>query len=276
MEHKTNAKNRTNVHLQNAIKKYGIENFDFDVLEECSKENINDRERYWISYYESNTNNGYNKTDGGDKGFIITDDIKKHMSENHADFNGDKNPAYGKVVMNDGNIVARISKDMVDEYISRGWTLGFLEKSIIIRKEGYSKYHPTRGKIEIHKESSVKYVYKEDLQQYLDKGYVRGKSEEDKKKISKANSNRIMMNNGKNNRMIKETDVQLYLDKGWAIGQYYSEESKEIHKKKCSLRNKGRTWINNGENNKFVKEDEIEKYCSNGWKIGRLYKNSKV
>ena len=53
--------------MYRAIKKYGIENFDFEVIEECSKEQLNDKEIYWISYYDScNLDKGYNLTKGGD------------------------------------------------------------------------------------------------------------------------------------------------------------------------------------------------------------------
>lgn len=43
-------------------KKYGWENFDFTVLEECNIENIKEREIYWIIYYNSDYKEyGYNK-----------------------------------------------------------------------------------------------------------------------------------------------------------------------------------------------------------------------
>lgn len=48
-----------------AIHKYGIENFTFEIIEECSLDVINEREKYWINYYDS-YNNGYNRTVGGD------------------------------------------------------------------------------------------------------------------------------------------------------------------------------------------------------------------
>lgn len=52
--------------LYKAIRKYGIENFNFDIIEECSADELNEREKYWISYYNSYGENGYNLTPGGD------------------------------------------------------------------------------------------------------------------------------------------------------------------------------------------------------------------
>lgn len=48
---------RTKIH--SAMKEYGIDNFSFEVLEECSKENYSEREKYWINFYETNIY-GYN------------------------------------------------------------------------------------------------------------------------------------------------------------------------------------------------------------------------
>lgn len=59
--------------LYYAFDKYGIENFDFSIIEET--ENYNEREKYWITYYNS-FENGYNMTEGGD--------LPPHMTgENH-------------------------------------------------------------------------------------------------------------------------------------------------------------------------------------------------
>lgn len=40
------------------------QNYDFTVIEECSIEELNIKEKYWIKYYDS-YNNGFNKTIGG-------------------------------------------------------------------------------------------------------------------------------------------------------------------------------------------------------------------
>ena len=64
-EHKRNAFN-SNTHtyrypLYVAIRKYGLNNFIFEVVEECSIEILTTREQYWIDYYNSlDSNYGYN------------------------------------------------------------------------------------------------------------------------------------------------------------------------------------------------------------------------
>lgn len=57
-----------NYPLHNAIRKYGIENFDYSVIEEVkTREEANEREKYWIKEYKTHiSQGGYNITWGGD------------------------------------------------------------------------------------------------------------------------------------------------------------------------------------------------------------------
>ena len=50
--------------IKYALFKYGKDNFIFEVLEECSREELNEKEQYWIEKYDT-FNNGYNLTKGG-------------------------------------------------------------------------------------------------------------------------------------------------------------------------------------------------------------------
>lgn len=55
-----------NKHLQSSFNKIGIDNFEFYIIEECSIEELNDKEKYYIDLYKTYDNNyGYNKTYGG-------------------------------------------------------------------------------------------------------------------------------------------------------------------------------------------------------------------
>lgn len=53
-----------NSYLQNSWNKYGAENFKFQIVELCSKDNLNTKECEWIKKYDS-FKNGYNLTGGG-------------------------------------------------------------------------------------------------------------------------------------------------------------------------------------------------------------------
>lgn len=50
-------------HFYRALRKYEIENFQFEVIEECQQEDLDEREIYWISYFDT-FNNRYNSTIG--------------------------------------------------------------------------------------------------------------------------------------------------------------------------------------------------------------------
>lgn len=49
-----------------ALIKYGIENFNFEVIEECGIEELNEKEKYYICYFNSLIPNGYNVSTGGE------------------------------------------------------------------------------------------------------------------------------------------------------------------------------------------------------------------
>lgn len=53
-----------NNQIHSAMRNLGRENFYIEILEECEKELLNDREIFWIKYYDS-YKNGYNGTEGG-------------------------------------------------------------------------------------------------------------------------------------------------------------------------------------------------------------------
>lgn len=68
--------------LTAALKKYGRNNFQKEIIEECDYESLNQKEIYWISFYNSTDDKiGYNVSIGGDGGShywsSLTEDQKK-------------------------------------------------------------------------------------------------------------------------------------------------------------------------------------------------------
>ncbi len=60
-EHKNKKANA----IELAIEKYGESAFDFEILEECKLEELDDREKYWIAFYNTYHGFGYNCHPGG-------------------------------------------------------------------------------------------------------------------------------------------------------------------------------------------------------------------
>lgn len=54
-----------NYPLYRAIRKYGLDNFSFEVIEECDASELNTKEKFYITQYDS-YKTGYNQTEGGD------------------------------------------------------------------------------------------------------------------------------------------------------------------------------------------------------------------
>jgi group I intron endonuclease len=67
--------------LRSSINKHGKENFKKEILEFCSLDELNDKEIYWVTFYDSmNPKVGYNLTSGGKQNSIFSESSKNKMS----------------------------------------------------------------------------------------------------------------------------------------------------------------------------------------------------
>lgn len=75
-----NDRNR-NYHFYNAIRLYGKDSFRWEVIDQSdSKTELNEKESYWIAFYETtDPQKGYNMTFGGEGG-IPTEEVRKKIS----------------------------------------------------------------------------------------------------------------------------------------------------------------------------------------------------
>lgn len=85
--------------IKRAIKKYGLENFFKEVIDTAETvDELNEKEKYWISKTESNNLNiGYNIAKGRDGGDLITNNPnKEHFLEYCKNRKGEKNGMFGR------------------------------------------------------------------------------------------------------------------------------------------------------------------------------------
>ena len=78
--------NTYNTAFHQAIRKYGVDNFNFEVLTICTVEELDTLEKYYISKYNSIVPNGYNMTPGGENArsincFFSIEDIKNIIND---------------------------------------------------------------------------------------------------------------------------------------------------------------------------------------------------
>ena len=106
-----------NKYLQNSFNKYGEDFFNIKIIEEnVKKENLSQKEMYWIDFFDTYNGEGYNLTPGGEKvygeynpmhgvslseeehgmyGKTHSQESRRKISKNHADVSGKNNPMYG-------------------------------------------------------------------------------------------------------------------------------------------------------------------------------------
>lgn len=89
------SKHRTELHLTThlvrAFLKYGLENFQFVVLEYCPIYKLNTREIYWVKAFKAtNPKYGYNKISGGGVACTFSSDLRATLSKARKQYLSDR------------------------------------------------------------------------------------------------------------------------------------------------------------------------------------------
>lgn len=204
-----------------AILKYGKNNFKKEIIEICQKDELNKKEIYWISFYNSTDKKiGYNISLGGSVN-PHTKEIKKLLSQKAKE--RWKNPSKK---MLDG--IERFKNSKKNPH---KWTEE--EKQIQSEKSkkrfSNKENHPCFGKPKSEKtKEKISNTKKEKFKNGILKPSMLGKkhSEEAKKKMSKIHKGKKI---GKNNPMF-----------GKSVADFMSKEDNEKRLNKISQANKGK------------------------------------
>ena len=188
--------------LRRAIKKYGKENFEVKLLEECNNQiHLNEREIYWITKFNADlSNNYYNICKGG---------------SNERTFRGKNNPMYGKTLSKE--VKAHLSK------VHKGLSHKVADTSKMkaaaqqrAKEIMKNKLAIIKGRICVNNGIKDKYINPSELDLYISKGYKKGSKNKGNKP---PNTNKICVyyNNFKNRKYILKEELNMYLKKGFKL-----------------------------------------------------------
>ena len=125
-----------------AIQKYGVDNFIFEIIEECNVNMLDEREKYWILKLNTLSPNGYNlklaeSTRGEDNGCALL--TQKQVEKLREIYNSKKYNSTKEVYENEGfnNIMEYSSFREVFTGLRWGWVMP--EVFTIENKEYYDK-----------------------------------------------------------------------------------------------------------------------------------------
>lgn len=219
-------------YLWNAINKYGWDNFKVEMIEECnSDEELNERERYWISHYNAvESDEFYNITEGGDGRSLFG--INNGMyGKNHSieakdkisnSMKGKNNPFYGKHHSDKTKEILSIKS--TKRLLGNKYNLGRKASEETKRKMSEShkksgnKPPSCEGKKFINNGTTNKLVSENEIDLYLLDGWILGRISYSKRKY--------YVNNGIINKRVSKDEIEEYLNNGWFRGRLGNGRSK--------------------------------------------------
>lgn len=275
-------------HLQKSWNKYGENNFSFEILEECSKNELDSREEYWLNYYGGfESEQTYNQRGAGQETHNVPEKTREKLRQANL----------GKKASKE-TIAKRVEKLKGHPYWGRKWT----------EEEKKRASEKRKGKINdvLKNMDRNDPFYRQRLSNAL-KG--KKKSKEHSKHISEGRKGIVFSEEHKRNislgkkgtstclkggkkfekdgiiKWARPEEIEKFKQEGWQeyhtfnCGDYVRSEPwnkgkplSEEAKKHLSEMWKGAVWMNNGTKNKQVKKDELESYLAQGWQKGRMKK----
>ena len=298
-------------YLLNALNKYGKENFEVVLLEECEdKHSLNNQERDWISLFNSQDHSiGYNISSGGDGGDVysgLSEEDKQEVSRKLSEANS------GKIVVHKGEKKTHICPELIESYLENGWVRGGCTPT---DKQREKTSNTLKGTIFVTNGEHNKRIFPENIKEWENKGYWRGTTET--LKMREAREARVersrLANEEALNTWVSECHVcetcgkimtikygtGRFCSKSCSAKHSHSDETKQLLRKLnyqgvCGMRGKHLTdeqklhhsvamkgkgkdtrWLTNGFESVRVTSEEIEEYLHKGFWLGRTGNFSK-
>ena len=225
---------KDDIYFHKAIQKYGVENFEWEVIEKCKKKDLDEREIYWIEYYDS-FNKGYNCTKGGEG---VSD------GEDHPRWKGgvSLDPEYSKQYYKE-------NKEKINEKVKEYYK---------DNKDKAKKYYEAHKEELKEKQKEYNEVNKEKIKQYREAN--KEELKEKQKEYNEANKEKIKQYrkqyNEANKEKIKEyyeTNKEKVKERQKEYYQAYKEQVKEKQKEYREANKEKRREYNRQYNKKSMK-----------------------
>lgn len=218
-------------HLYNAIKYWGVDNFNISVLVECSEKDLDSMEKKMIEEYNTrNPDIGYNIAEGGTGGILWREGEHPSLGKRRC---GPANSFYGKTHTEE-------VKKHISEIAKNTRTVVRGDERKKIQLQDLPQYE-AEGWITVSKRNQLIKQEKETVKA-VNRALKDALIEEEKKQKQLDRFDRVCMNNGEVIKYVNSNDMELYINSGWKVGGL-SRELSEEHRKKISNAMKGRpSW----------------------------------
>lgn len=231
--------------LNMSIRKYGSQSFKKYILKYFkSREELIKAESEYVTIKEVNDPLCYNLVCGG----IVKVDSENSLSKIQAGSFYIYNETINKRI--------RIHEDQLELYLSNGWKKGYGPVSDAVKNSG------TKGKKLIHNDiGEIKWVSKNDLDFFLNMGWILGGSQG-------SNKNKIYIHKDRDDRewpdrkMIYPKDLKKWIKNGWVEG--YGESSDRLKIGTIT----GKIYVTKNGSTKTINPEDLNKYLENGWMRG--------
>lgn len=240
-------------YLRNALNKYGTSSFSIEIIEQCpDKISLDEKEKYWISYYRNLNCSMYNIANGGEGGDVISG-----LSEEDKKIRKDK--------LRKNGYFSNLTPEQSAIMRAKAWETRRKNGNDVFSEE-YRQKLSDAHKGHIQSEETRKKI-SEAFTGEKHPLYGTHRSEETKRKIS-------LKTRGK--KVSEETRAKLRIANEGVNNGFYGKTHSDETKKLLGEKTKDRynshkiIWINDNVQNKRIDETEFEKYKKLGYKKGRI------
>jgi len=144
-------------YLNNAIRKYGVDDFIVELIECCETTNANERELHYITEFNSLFPNGYNLKNGGGSVFTHSDESKKRVSNGVMNYFKEKKYERFKDIKSIDEDIEKYIKPLNRDNMQYGWYV-FIDR----KKADFGGVHIS---LDESKKNAIKFI--ENLKNHL-------------------------------------------------------------------------------------------------------------